>query len=229
MANEIKTMNIYEKLLSISTELKAVQKNLEVSMGNGKYKAVGEIDVLNAVKPLEAKYRVYSYPCDREVIESGTIESKDYKGNEKRSLFERIKVTYRFVNVDNPTEFIQMVSYGDGIDNGDKSVGKAMTYADKYALLKAYKIMTGEDPDQEASEELRSVKTYNAPNRAKNTPNNAISAKPLDLLKDYENALSQDKMASFHNWLKDKYGTMIITELTEEQANEVCKIVKIIK
>lgn len=175
MANEIKTMNIYEKLLSISTELKAVQKNLEVSMGKGKYKAVGEIDVLNAVKPLEAKYRVYSYPCDREVIESGTIDSKDNQGYEKHQLFERIKVTYRFVNVDNPTEFITMVSYGDGIDNGDKSVGKAMTYADKYALLKAYKIMTGEDPDQEASEELRSVRTYNAPNRAKNTPNSTIS------------------------------------------------------
>lgn len=227
MANEIKTMNIYEKLLSISTELKAVQKNLEVSMGKGKYKAVGEVDVLNAVKPLEAKYRIYSYPCDREVIESGTIDSKDYQGNEKRSLFERIKVTYRFVNVDNPSEFIQMVSYGDGIDNGDKSVGKAMTYADKYALLKAYKIMTGEDPDQEASEELNSVKTHNAPNRAKNTPNNAISQKPIDLLIQFEDALPQERCVAFHNWLKDRYGTMVITELTEEQQIEACQMNKL--
>ena len=29
-----------------------------------------------------------------------------------------------------------------------------MTYADKYALLKAYKIITGDDPDQNASEDL---------------------------------------------------------------------------
>ena len=28
-----------------------------------------------------------------------------------------------------------------------------MTYADKYALMKAYKISTGDDPDKEASEE----------------------------------------------------------------------------
>jgi hypothetical protein len=76
---------------------------------------------------------------------------------------------------------------------------------------------------------LKQGETHNAPNRAKNTPNNAISLKPIDLLKDYENALASDKMASFHNWLKGKYGTMIITELTEEQVNEVCKMVKIIK
>ena len=30
-----------------------------------------------------------------------------------------------------------------------------MTYADKYALMKAYKISTGDDPDKEASEEQK--------------------------------------------------------------------------
>lgn len=152
---EQKQLNIYERLSLIANELQGVSKNLEVQMGNGKYKAVGELDVLKAVKPLEAKHRVYSYPFSREIIESGTIESTDYKGNAKKQLFERIKVVYRFVNLDNPTEFVDIVSYGDGIDNGDKSVGKAMTYADKYALLKAYKIMTGDDPDQFASEDLK--------------------------------------------------------------------------
>lgn len=153
-----KQLNIYERLLNISNDLQTVAKNLEVSMGKaGKYKAVGEADVLRAVKPLELKHRVYSYPIDREIIESGTIESVDYNGNSKKQLFERIKVTYRFINIDNPKEFIDIISYGDGIDSGDKSVGKAMTYADKYALLKAYKMVTGDDPDQEASNELKSV------------------------------------------------------------------------
>ena len=36
-----------------------------------------------------------------------------------------------------------------------KAPGKAMTYADKYALLKAYKIITGEDPDQNYSNDLK--------------------------------------------------------------------------
>lgn len=161
---EEKNLNIYERLLNISTELQTIAKNLEVSMGkNGKYKAVGEADVLRAVKPLELKHRVYSYPVEREIIESGTLESVDYNGNVKKQLFERIKVTYRFINIDKPEEFVDITSYGDGIDSGDKSVGKAMTYADKYALLKAYKMVTGDDPDQEASNDLKGVSTSKAP------------------------------------------------------------------
>lgn len=156
-------MNIYEKLSLITTELGAVAKNLNVGTGKSSYKAVGEADVLAAVKPLEAKYKVYSYPVSRKIIESGTIEneSTDYNGNKtiKKQLFERIEVCYRFVNIEKPEEYIDIVSYGDGIDSQDKSVGKAMTYADKYALLKAYKIITGDDPDQNASGELKSVKT----------------------------------------------------------------------
>lgn len=151
---EIKTMNIFEKLSAISLEITNVEKNLTISMGAGKYKAVGEGDVLAAVRPAEAKYRVYSYPCNRRIIDAYELETQDYKGNTKKQFFERIEITYRFVNMDNPSEFIDIISYGDGIDSGDKSVGKAMTYGDKYALLKAYKIITGEDPDQQASETL---------------------------------------------------------------------------
>lgn len=156
-------MNIYEKLGKITAELSAVAKNLEVGVGQAKYKAVGEADVLRAVKPLEEKYGIYSYPFSRTIIESGSIESTNYKGEVKKSLFERIETVYRFVNVEKPDEFIDITSYGDGIDTGDKSVGKAMTYSDKYALLKAYKIVTGDDPDQYASEDLKAAKTAKAP------------------------------------------------------------------
>jgi hypothetical protein len=160
-------VNIYEKLSKITAELSAVAKNLEVGVGQAKYKAVGEADVLRAVKPLEEKYGVYSYPHSRTIVESGTIESTNYKGEVKKSLFERIEVVYRFVNIEKPDEFIDITSYGDGIDTGDKSVGKAMTYADKYALLKAYKIITGDDPDQEASQDLKGSQTKKAPLDAK--------------------------------------------------------------
>lgn len=152
-------MNIYEKLNKISDELKSVEKNLEVGIGAGKYKAVGEGAVLRAIKPLETKYGIYSYPSSRRIVESGMIESINSKGEVKKSLFERIETVYRFVNIEKPEEYIEITSYGDGIDSADKSVGKAMTYADKYALLKAYKIITGDDPDQEPSEPLNNIST----------------------------------------------------------------------
>lgn len=154
---DIKTLNIYEKLSLITAEIGVVEKNLEVPTGNKKsYKAVSERDVLDAVKPIEAKYRVYSYPCSRQIIDRDVlIKESEYDGKVTRtnSLFMRVETVYRFVNLDNPAEYIETTVYGDGIDTGDKATGKAMTYADKYALMKAYKLSTGDDPDKEASPE----------------------------------------------------------------------------
>lgn len=146
--------NIYERMSAITAEISAVAKNLSVDAGKSSYKAVGEADVLAAVKPIEAKNGVYSYPVDREIIEAAVLTTQR-NGYEVKQQFMRIRVTYRFVNVDNPMEFIDITTYGDGVDSQDKAPGKAMTYADKYALLKAYKIITGDDPDQKASEELK--------------------------------------------------------------------------
>lgn len=145
-------MNIYEKMLNITNEIASVNKNLTVGEGKSKYKAVGEADVLKAVKELEFKHKVYSYPVNREIIESTMYTTSNQYG-EKNNIFSRIKTTYRFVNVENPDEYIEIISYAEGIDTQDKGAGKAMTYSDKYALMKAYKIITGEDPDQNPSQE----------------------------------------------------------------------------
>ena len=60
-----KTMNIYQKMQAITQEISAVAKNLNVGFGKSQYKAVGEADVLAAVKPIEAKYGMYSYPLEK--------------------------------------------------------------------------------------------------------------------------------------------------------------------
>ncbi len=150
-------MNIYQKMSAVTSELQTVAKNLTVDAGKGNsYKAVSERDIIDAVKPVEIKHGIYSYPYDRQIIESQTLESEnEYNGKitKKTTFFSRIKTTYRFVNVDKPDEYIDMVTFAEGIDPQDKGSGKAMTYADKYALMKAYKISTGDDPDQNASEE----------------------------------------------------------------------------
>lgn len=147
-------MNIFEKMSGITAELGAVAKNLSVGVGRSAYKAVGEADILAAVKPLEEKYKVYSYPVSRKIIDSEILTNESvYNGTpqKKTSLFMRVETVYRFVNMEKPEEFIDIVSYGDGVDSNDKAPGKAMTYSDKYALMKAYKIITGDDPDQYAS------------------------------------------------------------------------------
>ncbi len=150
--------NIFQRLNGITAEMMTVKKNLDVQTSKySSYKAVSERDILDAVKPLEAKYRVYSFPYERSIIEKDFLTIKGQNG-ERTQFYIRAQVTYRFINIDKPEEFIDITSWGDGIDSGDKCVGKAMTYADKYALMKAYKISTGDDPDQEASKEYEKPK-----------------------------------------------------------------------
>ncbi len=73
-------MNLFQRMAGITAELGTVAKNLNVQTGKGKsYKAVSERDIIDAVKPLEAKYGVYSYPSEREVVESQILESDDLR------------------------------------------------------------------------------------------------------------------------------------------------------
>lgn len=148
---EIKKLNIYEKMSLITNEIGVIEKNLNIEVTKTRsYKAVSERDVIDGIKPLEEKYRVYSYPISRQIVDKDILTKENDYGT-TNSLFMRIETVYRFVNIDKPDEFIETTVYGDGIDTGDKAPGKAMTYADKYALMKAYKLSTGDDPDNEAS------------------------------------------------------------------------------
>ena len=172
---DIKSMNIFQRMAAITDELGVVAKNLSVKAGNGSYKAVSERDIIDAVKPLETKYRVYSFPSDRVILESETLETeKTYNSNVTKSttFFTRVQTEYTFVNIDKPEDRFKTIVFSEGIDPGDKGSGKAMTYADKYALMKAYKISTGDDPDQNASEENRYTRTGAGQNRNQYQGNN---------------------------------------------------------
>ena len=178
MATEKKApvkLNIYEKMAAITAELKTVSKNLDVKAGASSYKAVSERDIIDAVKPLEEKYGIYSYPADREILESSMLENeKVWKETVTKTttFFTRMKTTYMFINTENPEERITMVTFSEGIDTQDKGSGKAMTYADKYALMKAYKISTGDDPDQHGSEDTTYTRPVNQTNRVERKASN---------------------------------------------------------
>lgn len=204
-------LNIFQKMSAITEEINRVAKNLNVGTGQATYKAVGEADVLSAVKPIEIKHGVYSYPVNRNIVETNvltTTTTKVFQGQEttteKNQLFMRIETIYRFVNIEKPDEYVEVTTYGDGVDSQDKAPGKAMTYADKYALLKAYKIETGDDPDQNASETLKGVKST--------TPVAPATPEQIKELKDLQ--------VNEANVLK-KYRISTLEELTYSQASFV--------
>lgn len=213
-------LNIFQKLSAITAELQTVAKNLEVNAGSrNSYKAVSERDVIDAVKPLENKYGVYSYPCAREILESCTLESEnDYQGKvtKKTTFFSRIQTTYRFVNVDNPNEFIETTVFSEGIDPQDKGSGKAMTYGDKYALMKAYKISTGDDPDQNASEEVKYTKRAQTAKAAEHICSEC-NCKIQPVTSKNGEVWEADKIASYS---QRKFGRVMCPDCQKKQPKE---------
>lgn len=154
-----KEKNIYERIQAVSEAVKNVEKNLVVGTGNSAYKAVADMDVLLKVKEAEKANGIISIPVRQELVKSEVLRTAGQNGYEKITYVDIVKMVVRIVNISKPDEFVEVESYGRGLDAGDKGFGKASTYARKYALLNAYKIATGEDPDQIKSEEMQAPKT----------------------------------------------------------------------
>lgn len=222
---ESKKLNIYQKMLKATERISKVAKNLKVDISkSSSYKAVSEADVLEAVKPVEIELGIYSYPVKREIIETNVLDTvKEYNGNrtESKQLFMRLEVTYRFVNVDNPADYIDIITYGDGVDSQDKAPGKSMTYADKYALLKAYKIQTGEDPDKEGSGELKNAEKQSQNKKiVKATASQIETMKKLYSEEELQKALSLVKREKLEDMTVYEASNLISKRAKKEEVKE---------
>ena len=89
------SMNIYQRMLKAQSMVETVSKNLQVDAGKQRYKAVSERDILDAVKKVEDKCGIYSYPFERKVYESKATANK----NGYETQWMRIPVSYTHLDV----------------------------------------------------------------------------------------------------------------------------------
>ena len=145
-------MTVYEKILNVMNEVGYLNKDGFVETGKGKgYKALTDEKVLTAIRPVMVKHRLIMVPVAMEHRRADE-KVKDYNGNEKTNRITDVDMTFRIINVDDPKDYVDVVSSGTGVDTQDKGIGKSMTYAKKYALLNSFLIPSGEDTDQISSE-----------------------------------------------------------------------------
>ena len=133
-------VNIYEKMSAIMQDVQYLTKDDQVKFGTTSYKALSEEKVTGIMRAELIKHKLVIYPIQQSASRIGQITHVD--------------VMYRLVNVENPEEYIDIASCGDGADSQDKGSGKAMTYAFKYMWLRAFALPTREDPDKISSAEL---------------------------------------------------------------------------
>lgn len=127
--------NVHQRLAAAMAEVDYIQKERKQGMN---YTIVSHDAVTAKVRPVLLKNGIVYYPVRCEHLHNGNRAE--------------CSLTVRFVNVDEPSDFFDVPTFGYGIDNQDKGPGKAMSYAVKYALLKALGLETGDDPDTEAAE-----------------------------------------------------------------------------
>ena len=143
---------VYEKIQQVMGSVNYLNKDGFVETGKGKgYKALTDEKVLGAVRPALVSAGLVILPVKME--QQRTDEQvKAYDGSTKTNRITDVSVTYRIINVEDPKDYVEVVSAGTGVDTQDKGIGKAMTYAKKYAILNIFLIPSGEDTDQISSD-----------------------------------------------------------------------------
>lgn len=141
-------MNIFQKINEVMKAIEYLTKDDKVEFGNTKYKAISEEKVTTAVRKELVKQGIVIIPIMQESTVTELIRT-DKSVNQRADVHTR----YRIQNIDDVNDFIEVESNGSGVDTQDKAVGKAMTYAYKYMLLRTFAIPTGEDPDKISSAE----------------------------------------------------------------------------
>lgn len=130
---------IYQRIPAIMRALGAVPKAQQNEKQGYPYRGID--DVLNALHPLLAQYGVFPVP---EVLECVQTE-RDTRNS--RVLHTILTVRYTFYAEDGSS--VATTVKGEGMDNGDKSMNKAMSAAFKYALIQIFAIPTAELLDSE--------------------------------------------------------------------------------
>jgi len=164
-------MNIHQRLAKVMQSVTYIQKERKEGM---KYTIVSHDVVTAKVRPalLDAGIVYYPVRCEH-----------THNGNRAEC-----GMTIRFVNIDEPSDFFDVQTFGYGVDPQDKGPGKAMSYAVKYALLKALGLETGDDADHDSinhSREDPAVAAFDAAatrDKIKAAISNAQNVQKLDTL-----------------------------------------------
>ena len=138
--------NVYQRIQAVLREGKAIEKTGQMSGPSGNYAFHETDEVLAFLRPLLAKHGIiFVYSVQSHAMDLKTIEGA--RGT--RSERETIKaVLCRLINVDDPTDYLEGLEYGYGLDSQDKGPGKATSYAIKTWLLNVFMLRGQPDEDQ---------------------------------------------------------------------------------
>lgn len=140
--SEVITQNgqgqIYKLMIEVLKEVGSISKGRRNESQGYRFRGID--DVYEAVHPLFAKHGIFTVP---RVLKEETNERVTEKGTVLR--FVNLTMAYDFFAPDGSRVTAEMI--GEAMDAGDKASNKAMSAAQKYALIQTFCIPTGSTPD----------------------------------------------------------------------------------
>ena len=140
-------MNLYEKIIAITDSLGVIQKDSQAPQAMGGFKFLSHAMVLAHLRTELVKHKVLIIPAGNELVKSETYHYKNAKGEDKQTIHTLIRFVFEVIDAEEPGTSFKAAWYGEGHDNSDKGVQKAGTSAEKYFLMKLFKIGDKDDPD----------------------------------------------------------------------------------
>lgn len=206
-------MNLYQKLVEIQKSIRALGKNSNAGYGASAYQYVSGSKVLDCIRPKMDELGILL----TQQIDSIENERIDYmtKNGEKSELMSKVTMTFTWIDAESGEKL--PVKFGaNGMNNWDKGLGSALTYAERYFLLKFFHIATDED-DVDALP-LRGNEDA-LPNKPAETPQTPVQAKTEKETFDPSHPLWQkalDKMVAGKGSIKELQVKYIIPAHAEK-------------
>lgn len=172
----IRTLNLYQKIVKIMEKVSYIEKGANVSTGAGSagYKAIQHDDVTALLHPHCADMGIVVIPS----ITSATVN--EIKKITEHNGRQDVKISYRadvwvdvnFINADDPKEQIVTKTFSYAMDSSDKATGKAYSMAVKYAYLKTFMLQSGDDEESRDYENRSNNNTNQNRNAGQNRNQN---------------------------------------------------------
>ena len=148
-------LNFASIIQKVGKDKKLIPDLMKSENGNN-FRAISESAILEAISPVLEENNIY---YEVEVKESHLDIKEAYGSKGKKLQFiATITIKLKFYNHWEDDGYKEVLAsteaVGMGIDDNDKAMGKAYTYAIKYALLKLFRLRYGDDPDFETSKPL---------------------------------------------------------------------------
>ena len=146
--------NLYQKIAQITEAIGIIGKDANAPQQMGGYAFTSHGMVIGHLRHELTSRNVVIRPSGEELLRFEVTEKKTtvMQGNvpvEKVSFTYHSVIKYRFtvIDGDDPSVFFDDFWIGEGMDNGDKGIQKAGTSAEKYYLMKLFKMGDKDDPD----------------------------------------------------------------------------------